>query len=148
MCLRVRASPSKLYVSSYRLRTPAHLVPISCVGTPEFMAPELYDENYSELVDIYAFGMCVLEMTTNEYPYEECVNAAQVGSSVADLSAALAADTLMLLPPNSIRAPRSGSAFRGDSCLACYPAYNTVNSESSSCCVWRPPSCAYRPPSC
>lgn len=25
--------------------------------TPEFMAPELYDENYDEKVDIYAFGM-------------------------------------------------------------------------------------------
>ncbi len=29
-------------------------------------------------VDIYAFGMCVLEMVTHEYPYSECSNAAQV----------------------------------------------------------------------
>ncbi|KAF9355089.1 Serine/threonine-protein kinase wnk4, partial [Mortierella sp. AD094] len=34
----------------------------SVLGTPEFMAPELYDEKYNEKVDIYAFGMCVLEM--------------------------------------------------------------------------------------
>ncbi len=34
----------------------------SLVGTPEFMAPELYDEKYSEKVDLYAFGMAVLEM--------------------------------------------------------------------------------------
>ncbi|KAG5381818.1 hypothetical protein IGI04_033288 [Brassica rapa subsp. trilocularis] len=33
-----------------------------CVGTPEFMAPEVYEEEYNELVDIYSFGMCVLEM--------------------------------------------------------------------------------------
>nr|GEW23248.1 probable serine/threonine-protein kinase WNK9 [Tanacetum cinerariifolium] len=33
-----------------------------CVGTPEFMAPEVYAEEYNELVDIYAFGMCTLEM--------------------------------------------------------------------------------------
>jgi serine/threonine protein kinase len=26
----------------------------SVLGTPEFMAPELYDENYNEKVDIYA----------------------------------------------------------------------------------------------
>ncbi|XP_020595060.1 serine/threonine-protein kinase WNK1-like, partial [Phalaenopsis equestris] len=42
-----------------------------CVGTPEFMAPEVYEEAYNELVDIYSFGMCVLEMVTFEYPYSE-----------------------------------------------------------------------------
>ena len=31
----------------------------SVLGTPEFMAPELYEEKYSEKVDIYAFGMCI-----------------------------------------------------------------------------------------
>jgi serine/threonine protein kinase len=49
----------------------------SVLGTPEFMAPELYEEKYDEKVDIYAFGMCVLEMVTKEYPYNECTN--QVG---------------------------------------------------------------------
>lgn len=47
-------------------------------GTPEFMAPELYEEHYNELVDIYSFGMCLLEMLTSEYPYSECTNAAQI----------------------------------------------------------------------
>ncbi|KAJ6811763.1 putative serine/threonine-protein kinase WNK11 [Iris pallida] len=42
------------------------------LGTPEFMAPELYEENYTEQVDIYSFGMCVLEMVTLEIPYKEC----------------------------------------------------------------------------
>ena len=32
---------------------------MTCLGTPEFMAPELYDENYNEKVDIYAFGNCL-----------------------------------------------------------------------------------------
>ena len=53
-------------------------VPRSVIGTPEFMAPELYYEKYSTKVDIYAFGMCVLEMVTHEYPYRECENPAQV----------------------------------------------------------------------
>jgi hypothetical protein len=38
------------------------------------MAPELFEESYNEKVDIFAFGMCVLEMVTNEYPYVECQN--------------------------------------------------------------------------
>ncbi|KAF7115618.1 hypothetical protein RHSIM_RhsimUnG0051100 [Rhododendron simsii] len=33
-----------------------------CVKTPEFMAPEVYAEEYNELVDIYPSGMCILEM--------------------------------------------------------------------------------------
>ncbi|KRY16673.1 Serine/threonine-protein kinase WNK1, partial [Trichinella patagoniensis] len=41
-------------------------------STPEFMAPEMYEENYDESVDVYAFGMCMLEMITGEYPYSEC----------------------------------------------------------------------------
>ncbi|KAG8659012.1 hypothetical protein MANES_02G004300v8 [Manihot esculenta] len=36
----------------------------SVIGTPEFMAPELYEEEYNELVDTYSFGMCMLEMVT------------------------------------------------------------------------------------
>ncbi|KAJ8785713.1 hypothetical protein J1605_006976 [Eschrichtius robustus] len=48
------------------------------VGTPEFMAPEMYEEHYDESVDVYAFGMCMLEMATSEYPYSECQNAAQI----------------------------------------------------------------------
>ncbi|KAF1789431.1 Protein kinase-like domain [Phytophthora cactorum] len=50
----------------------------SVLGTPEFMAPELYDESYDEKVDVYAFGMCVLEMVTKEVPYSECINPAQI----------------------------------------------------------------------
>ncbi|CAM8979018.1 unnamed protein product [Rhodiola kirilowii] len=49
-----------------------------CVGTPEFMAPEVYNEEYNELVDIYSFGMCVLEMVTLDYPYSECTHPAQI----------------------------------------------------------------------
>ena len=53
------------------------------IGTPEFMAPEMYDEKgYTEKIDIYAFGMSILEMTTGEYPYNECKNAAQIYKKV------------------------------------------------------------------
>ncbi|XP_024988184.1 probable serine/threonine-protein kinase WNK4 isoform X2 [Cynara cardunculus var. scolymus] len=52
------------------------------IGTPEFMAPELYEEEYNELADIYSFGMCMLEMVTFEYPYSECKNPAQIYKKV------------------------------------------------------------------
>ncbi|KAK2976384.1 hypothetical protein RJ640_008094 [Escallonia rubra] len=52
------------------------------MGTPEFMAPELFEDEYNELVDIYSFGMCVLELVTREYPYSECKNAGQVYKKV------------------------------------------------------------------
>lgn len=35
-------------------------------------------ESYDEKVDVYAFGMCLLEMVTKDYPYSECDNAAQI----------------------------------------------------------------------
>ncbi|KAL3736400.1 hypothetical protein ACJRO7_025369 [Eucalyptus globulus] len=44
----------------------------SVIGTPEFMAPELFEEDYTESVDVYSFGMCLLEMVTVEIPYGEC----------------------------------------------------------------------------
>jgi len=59
---------------------------IVSLGTPEFMAPELYEEEYNELVDIYAFGMCLLELVTVEYPYVECANAAQIYKKVTSVS--------------------------------------------------------------
>ncbi|EFH42451.1 predicted protein, partial [Arabidopsis lyrata subsp. lyrata] len=52
------------------------------VITPEFMAPELYEENYNELIDVYSFGMCFLEMITSEFPYSECNNPAQIYKEV------------------------------------------------------------------
>ncbi|KAL4323954.1 hypothetical protein GQ457_11G012590 [Hibiscus cannabinus] len=55
----------------------------SILGTPEFMAPELYEERYTELVDIYSFGMCLLEMVTLEIPYSECDNVAKIYKKVS-----------------------------------------------------------------
>ncbi|KAM3187520.1 hypothetical protein ACTXT7_002165 [Hymenolepis weldensis] len=42
------------------------------LGTVGFMAPEIFDEMYDEKVDIYAFGMLMLEVMTNRTPYDEC----------------------------------------------------------------------------
>lgn len=49
------------------------------------MAPEVYAEEYNELVDIYSFGMCILEMVTFEYPYSECTHPAQIYKKVTSV---------------------------------------------------------------
>lgn len=65
---------------------PSSLTPaMDPTGTPEFMAPEMYEEKYDEAVDVYAFGMCMLEMATSEYPYSECQNAAQIYRKVTSV---------------------------------------------------------------
>lgn len=52
---------------------------VSCIGTPEFMAPETYSNaQYDEKVDIYAFGMLLLEVITRDTPYLECANIVDV----------------------------------------------------------------------
>ena len=64
------------------VRWPIFFLP---AGTPEFMAPELYDEEYDDRVDVYSFGMCLLELATLEYPYSECRNAAQIYRKVTQV---------------------------------------------------------------
>ena len=56
----------------------------SMVGTPEFMAPEIYkSEKYDVKVDIYALGMCILQMLTEgDLPYEECPNPPAIWTKV------------------------------------------------------------------
>uniref|UniRef100_A0A0D9XPC0 non-specific serine/threonine protein kinase n=1 Tax=Leersia perrieri TaxID=77586 RepID=A0A0D9XPC0_9ORYZ len=56
----------------------------SIQGTVEFMAPELFGENYNELVDIYSFGMCMLEMVTCECPYSECKGFVQIYKKITE----------------------------------------------------------------
>ena len=46
----------------------------SVLGTPHYMAPELFEGSYDTRVDVYSFGMCLLEMSTLSSPYEECSN--------------------------------------------------------------------------
>lgn len=62
------------------------------------MAPEMYEEKYDESVDVYAFGMCMLEMATSEYPYSECQNAAQIYRRVTSVSLLIQPSTSLLCP--------------------------------------------------
>ena len=53
-------------------------------ASPPFLrpVPRQYEENYNEKVDIYAFGMCLLEMVTGLMPYHECTSAPQIYKKV------------------------------------------------------------------
>ena len=50
----------------------------SVLGTPEYMAPEVYKGNYDKKIDIYSFGMCIIEMCTLKSPYSECGSQASI----------------------------------------------------------------------
>ncbi|XP_021771474.1 serine/threonine-protein kinase WNK8-like [Chenopodium quinoa] len=45
-----------------------------CVGTPETMAPEIFEAEYNEKVDIFSFGMTLVQIVTKEKMYSECNN--------------------------------------------------------------------------
>ena len=73
----INAASGEIRIGDLGLSTPINeSFTTSVLGTPEFMAPELYEEYYGTPVDIYAFGMCIIEMTTMEAPYRECTNPA------------------------------------------------------------------------
>ena len=80
----INANNGEIRIGDLGLSTPmTHSFTTSVLGTPEFMAPEMYDEQYDTGVDIYAFGMCILEMVTLERPYRECQNPAQIYNKVS-----------------------------------------------------------------
>ena len=54
----------------------------SVLGTPEYMAPEVYKGSYNTKIDIYSFGMCVIEMCTKKSPYYECGSQASIYKKV------------------------------------------------------------------
>ena len=47
------------------------------------MAPEYYNEVYTTSVDIWAFGMAMIEMVTLQCPYAECDNVGQIFKKVS-----------------------------------------------------------------
>ena len=56
---------------------------MSIAGTPEFMAPEIFANGvYNERIDIYAFGMCILELITQEIPFCECSSIVDIYTTV------------------------------------------------------------------
>jgi WNK lysine deficient protein kinase len=55
---------------------------VEVMGIPEYMAPEMFMEDYNEKVDIYALGITLLEIVTDTYPYTECTSTYQIFNRV------------------------------------------------------------------
>lgn len=54
------------------------------LGTPEYMAPEIFESNYGVTVDIYSFGMCLTEICTLKPPYYEFDNLGSVCKAIIE----------------------------------------------------------------
>jgi WNK lysine deficient protein kinase len=80
----VNGNTGNIYLGDFGLSKKIDEISSSIVGTPAFMAPEIYEEKYDKSIDIYAFGMCLLEMITNESPYNECENIPQIWKKVTN----------------------------------------------------------------
>ena len=77
----IDSATSNIYLTDFGLST--ETPGIGSVGTLVYMAPEMFsftideesgtslDKEYDTSVDMYAFGICLLEMLTNEEPYKE-----------------------------------------------------------------------------
>ena len=65
------------------------------LGTPQYMAPELYEERYGTSVDIYSFGLCILEMCTHSTPYAECKTPVEIYNKVISGRRPLAFDRIL-----------------------------------------------------
>jgi WNK lysine deficient protein kinase len=80
----ISSNTGTVYIGDFGLANRSHTNFHSVIGTPEYMAPEMYEEKYDEKVDIYAFGMCILEMITKEIPYYECTAFGQIWRKVSN----------------------------------------------------------------
>jgi serine/threonine protein kinase len=85
------------------------------------MAPELYEEKYNEKVDVYSFGMCMLELATMEYPYCECRNAAQIYKKVTQVRTAQPGQGRGLRV-KTVCQPASRGCLPGQMCTHCHRA--------------------------
>lgn len=66
-------------------RTSSNRKLTSIVGTPEFIAPEIYTGSYGTEADMYAFGLVLLELLTGGNPYDEYTNIPSIVAAVMEV---------------------------------------------------------------
>ena len=82
----IESKTSKIIIGDLGLSKRRGDEQMSIAGTPEFMAPEIFANGvYDEKVDIYAFGMCILELITRQVPYSECKSIRDIYDKVTDV---------------------------------------------------------------
>ncbi len=64
------ANRGNILLCDFGLAYKCHIKNDDVVGTPGFMAPEIYTGNYGKKVDIWSFGMCMIELITGNIPYK------------------------------------------------------------------------------
>ena len=80
----INSNSGDIFIGDFGLAKVSNENNKSILGTPEYMAPEVYEECYDNRIDIYSFGMCLLEFMTGEIPYSECNLAAQIWKKITD----------------------------------------------------------------
>jgi WNK lysine deficient protein kinase len=80
----INSNSGDIFIGDFGLAKVSNENNKSILGTPEYMAPEVYEESYDNRIDIYSFGMCLLEFMTGEIPYSECNLAAQIWKKITD----------------------------------------------------------------
>lgn len=80
----INSNTGDIFIGDFGLAKVSNENNKSILGTPEYMAPEVYEECYDNRIDIYSFGMCLLEFMTGEVPYSECNLAAQIWKKITD----------------------------------------------------------------
>jgi len=74
----IDATNSNVYLADFGLSIYAESS-LESVGTLIYMAPEMFvEKTYDKSVDMYAFGICLLEMLTKEEAYSECKNISEI----------------------------------------------------------------------
>lgn len=82
----IESKTSKIIIGDLGLSKRRGEEQMSIAGTPEFMAPEIFANGvYDEKVDIYAFGMCILELITRQVPYSECKSIRDIYDKVTNV---------------------------------------------------------------
>lgn len=80
----INSNSGNIFIGDFGLAKISNENNKSILGTPEYMAPEVYEESYDNRIDIYSFGMCLLEFMTGEVPYSECNLAAQIWKKITE----------------------------------------------------------------
>ena len=53
------------------------------IGTPQYMAPEVFEEHYGPSADIWSFGLCLLEIVTSSVPYSDCKTPVEIYKQIS-----------------------------------------------------------------
>jgi len=79
----VSSSPGKIKIGDLGIAKEKKHRCYMIVGTPNFTACEMFEgKDYSEKVDVYVFGMSLIEMATGKTPYSELTDSSDMYKNI------------------------------------------------------------------